>query len=609
MADTAPSTDLLRRVRTTPLRDLLRGRLSGRLDWRAVIAASGLPSVVRAAVHTVVRHTRLWRTEKVDVAEELLAHFADGVAAGFPAEQLVQEFGDPRAAAKLIRRGKVRNRPWVWHVLRGLGAAAAVLVLFYAGLAIYFYAGRPSIRVNYVARLNQSIEQTPLSRRAWPVYRDVLVTLPNLWQLPVCRYDRDGRHWPAMADWLRAHQDVVARIRSASALPALGFVLGANGSVNDPALFDEYTRRGAADNTSGFLLSTLLPELNPLRTLAIIVADDAKLACEQQDGRRFQADVVELDALAAQLRGGFLVSDFVSLGVQSLAYGTMAQSLARSPELLSDAELRDLAHWFSLPQVAADFIDLSDEQAGFEDFVQRAYTDDGHGSGRLTWRGLHLLSGINGQPATDLPPGISDPATMSAEAITPALALLGASRAQLLRQYDALIDELNQRMRQPLRDVKPGPKEREITRPQGRVDMIRFGFLLTAPPLPLQKLAEVPERALGQRDGLLVGISLEVFRRHHGHYPQQLDELVPALLPRVPDDRITGDPVKYRLIDGKPVVYSVGVDRIDDGGRPAQVGDVPDAMRAARWDKPDPMVRGDWVLYPPLIHTYKESDE
>jgi hypothetical protein len=74
-------------------------------------------------------------------------------------------------------------------------------------------------------------------------------------------------------------------------------------------------------------------------------------------------------------------------------------------------------------------------------------------------------------------------------------------------------------------------------------------------------------------------------------------------LPSVPADRITGDPVRYALVDGKPVVYSVGADRVDDGGRPAKPShgrSSTDPSAAAVWDVPPAKApRGDWVLYPP----------
>jgi len=99
---------------------------------------------------------------------------------------------------------------------------------------------------------------------------------------------------------------------------------------------------------------------------------------------------------------------------------------------------------------------------------------------------------------------------------------------------------------------------------------------------------------------------LEVFRREHGKYPESLSELVPQLLPEIPADRITGEPVRFRIVDSEPVVYSVGADRKDDGGRPAPAKSFEDGRRltesqtAALWDAQDSTPEGDWVLYPTL---------
>lgn len=119
------------------------------------------------------------------------------------------------------------------------------------------------------------------------------------------------------------------------------------------------------------------------------------------------------------------------------------------------------------------------------------------------------------------------------------------------------------------------------------------------------RLAAKAEALLGRRDGVEVGIALTLYRRRHGSYPTSLDALVPTMLPSVPVDRITGDAVRYRLIDGAPVAYSVGIDRDDDGGRPAtyRPGFSPDSQYAAQWFPGDyrrlqnPIPDGDWLLF------------
>src|SRR4029453_14835252 len=127
----------------------------GRLDLRRHLEASGLPPDVQQLLQRTVRRTRLWRLEKLEVTQELIAHFTDGMAAGRTADQLIREFGDETQAATLIRRAKRRNRPLPWQVARVIGLSMSALLVFYSGYAIYFFSGRPSPRINYVANINR----------------------------------------------------------------------------------------------------------------------------------------------------------------------------------------------------------------------------------------------------------------------------------------------------------------------------------------------------------------------------------------------------------------------------------------------------------------------
>jgi hypothetical protein len=63
---------------------------------------------------------------------------------------------------------------------------------------------------------------------------------------------------------------------------------------------------------------------------------------------------------------------------------------------------------------------------------------------------------------------------------------------------------------------------------------------------------------------------LELYHREHGKWPESLGELSPKYLPTLPADPITGKPLHYNVVNDRPIVYSVGVDGDDDGGRLAK---------------------------------------
>ncbi|HWB00090.1 MAG TPA: hypothetical protein VG713_16465, partial [Pirellulales bacterium] len=118
----------------------------------------------------------------------------------------------------------------------------------------------------------------------------------------------------------------------------------------------------------------------------------------------------------------------------------------------------------------------------------------------------------------------------------------------------------------------------------------------------ISHVASVAERSIQWRDATEVAIALVLFQRRHGAWPQTLDELVPDLLPAVPPDRFDGQPLRYIVRDRHPVLYSLGNDRDDDGGRPA--GSPNQAIPGAYGPVKHPMTGtehdGDWILWPPL---------
>ncbi len=173
---------MIRLMGTTPMRDWIRGRLSGRLDRERLIREAAFPAPINDLINRVVRNTRLWRLEKVDVTRELIAHFRDGLDAGADPAALATDFGDPVRAARLIRRAKRRNRPLPWRAMiytrNGLAAMLAVMVIIYIGLAARYFTGRATISRDYLAELNQPALSMPESDRAWPLYRDGMFLLP-----------------------------------------------------------------------------------------------------------------------------------------------------------------------------------------------------------------------------------------------------------------------------------------------------------------------------------------------------------------------------------------------------------------------------------------------
>jgi hypothetical protein len=102
-----------------------------------------------------------------------------------------------------------------------------------------------------------------------------------------------------------------------------------------------------------------------------------------------------------------------------------------------------------------------------------------------------------------------------------------------------------------------------------------------------------------QNDLLLAALALRAYRVEKGVYPTRLDELVTdGYLSRVPDDPFAppGMPLRYRRLPGgsKYLLYSIGPDGKDDGGKP--VSNKPNVGSGGQRRLLKEGARGDFVL-------------
>ncbi|MHC4713268.1 MAG: hypothetical protein ACYTAN_08375 [Planctomycetota bacterium] len=61
------------------------------------------------------------------------------------------------------------------------------------------------------------------------------------------------------------------------------------------------------------------------------------------------------------------------------------------------------------------------------------------------------------------------------------------------------------------------------------------------------------------------------FQGEHGKWPENLEALVPEFITKVPVDPFSGEGLVYRVFEDGIAVYSVGVNGVDDGGKPGFV--------------------------------------
>jgi len=584
---------VLIRLCRTPMRDVVRGRITGRLDLDAMIASVDLPDPLPQLVRDVTRRTWLNRLEKVTVAEELAGHFRDGLDQGGSPGELARDFGDPVQAARLIGRAKRRNRPLAYRVtVRSMQAACGLIgvaVLVYGIAAIRFFAGTPNPAVDYLQLVNAETLAAPLADRAWPEYRAAILSLERPPETKYRRTPRPGEPgWEVVEAYLVANRSAIERIRTAAALPVLGYEIGLAMAPGDEELWPPGGSRVAwlaRPRVFGFML----PHLAELRDLAPLLIDDARRAAFRGEPETTLANIEALQSMAEQILESGFILNHVGLSMLIRTERMARELLSDYPSLFSDEQLTSLAH--SLGGIAGSVpmrLSMEGERSAFADMVQHAYTDNGRGDGHLTSDGLKLF--LFWLDATR-------PPDRTALAAGPAFGMFGPSRAELTGKYDQLMAMVQADAMLPLWKRGKSPVEAEI-------DRIKSSFTESVRFLPLAlRMRELGRVSVGgevltQRvDATLVAIALQLYRRRHGEWPSELEALVPLFLPRVPPDRYDGGLLKYILRNGEPVLYVVGTDRDDDHGRTPPP---PNANRAGFWlplEEFDQVVHGNVVLH------------
>ena len=624
----ASASNWLSRAYYTPVSDALRGRLSARYDVRSEIAAAGLPAPLAQLIWNVVRATRLWRSERVDVARELIAHFSDGLASGRTAEKLTAEFGDPAQAARLIKKAKIRNRPLWWQLWRVASRlfllALAVGIVGYSALAARFYLGRPAAAHNFWHEMNAA-RRVPDDQRAWPLYRTAAIKLgkggfsgeATDWTAE----GPSGEHWNDLVALVERQRESLDLVRQGAERKSLGCYYG------DPS--DRQAAREARPNftlmsdtdpvadDNPVFVSMILDYVQVLRELHRLLAADTLVAAAAGDAQRAYQDLTASISMAGQIfqPRSTIIEQLVGIAMFSNALQTAGGLLEHYPQLFSETQLRDLAHTIAAYQGGKLSFDMSMEETGFDDVLQRLYTDDGHGDGRITPEGMvllhELLSNPNGSILDDLvAAGRTDRnATLVLYLVGPGVSTMVGSRRENRELYDSLTAEAGRVHAGPPwqwdRKAVEAPGQRLSEIEHHTIERIRYMPAITLAPY-LAGVYDAIERLTQNRDATEVAIALVLWQHRHGQWPADLSELVPDLLPAVPPDRLDGQPLRYAIRDGKPVVYSVGADRDDDGGRAAKGGEsgaptitfgklAPEKLQALQDADND----GDWILWPP----------
>jgi len=556
-----------------------------------------------------------------------------------------------------------RRRRWLKRGAVVVGVPLTLLVRVYLWYGVKVWIGVPRLSRDYAAEMRAAAEAIPEEQRAWPLLREAAMGIEQAPQvrephpeidenwLDLTRVEPRHLNWPRLVEYVECHEEQLELIRRAAERPFLGYT--DYGRFDDEFYAAYFGRQPEQVTRERATYLERLPQR--WRRSAVVewnlysggldfvvssgfwrahylLLADIRVAKWQRDAARISADVRAYCRLAWLSRecpesGGIARAwhrDFVDL---------VGAALDELLQHFTDSELRIIQEALSLDDPREI---IADALLGHRRYL-RIHLDSVYSEGPITggavqprvmwshWWTDWAKKGWERSNTTDLQLSwVGQPLIAAAFPSKREAERRMEEGLRVVEANESLPFWARSKIRLPAwrheesRQVAPGvfrnnerPAPIEYAWRQGRFFPNEF----------IGSMSGYIDQRGAARDGVVVGIALERFRRARGDYPYTLDELVPEFLESVPVDIYDGMPLRFTMAGPEsPVVYSVGTNRKDDGGMlvrwlpyhdddhdrnntAAQLLTLDELAekRAEDPDQFDERYRGDWILWPVIV--------
>jgi len=522
-----------------------------------------LPTSAAEFIKLVIKKMRYRKKVRRDVQVELEAHFEDELKDCAPdeereqkARQLIEEFGDVKLLAVLLRRAKKRCRPlWRKAVVRSL-QAVGIVILYILICSAPLFVGRPKVSVNYTDWLNdRGRAGRTESENAYPYYTRavaVSVKMPDVLIKSKVKWPADfnDMEMQQFSKWLNDNNKALELMIEGTNKPHYWAVY----QLTEAALIEGSIFDGSLKDLSGY--RQVARALN-WRSLYKAYSGEIESALD---------DCISLLRFGRHQEGkGLLIEQLVGIAIEALAHGSISMIIEKA-DVPADT-LKNIQEKLQNEYAKShDIINLDGEKAFLYDYIQRSFTDDGKGGGRMLARGAPLAVG-------DWKSGLWRFATLSYP-----------DRREVTRMVDRYYELAGQ-----LLDETPLQLERtDESEKLGEIAGESFLMKILAP--AHDRIVNLCWRVKTHRIAILTILALERYERDKGEYPENLCILVElGYLEKLPRDPYSDGPLVYKKTDDSFILYSLGENLSDDGGQVAHRDD----GRIKQWAN-----EGDWVFWP-----------
>ena len=522
-----------------------------------------LPTSAAEFIRHVIRKMRYRKKVRRDVQAELAAHFEDELKdfksdaeREQKARQLIGEFGDVKLLAILLRRAKKRCRPLWRKVLVRSFQAVGVVILYILICFAPLVLGRPKVSVNYADWLNErSRAGRAESQNAYPYYKQAVeasVKMPDVLIKSKVKWPADfnDTEMQQLLRWINDNKE------------AFDFLIEGTRKAHYWAVY----QRTETALIEGGIFDDSLKDLSGYRQVARALNWRSRYKAYKGDVESALDDCVSLVKFGRHQQGkGLLIEQLVGVAIENRAHGSISM-IVEEVDVPADT-LKNLQEQvqteFARPH---DVINLEGEKVFLYDYIQRSFTDDGKGSGRMLARGAPLAVG-------DWKTGLWRFATLS----YPDRREVTAKVDQYYELAEQLLDET------PLQLERTDESEK-----LGEIAGKSFLMKILAP--AHDRIVNICWRVKTHRIAVLTMLALARYEKEKSEYPESLDVLVElGYLKETPNDPYSDSSLVYKKTDESFILYSFGENLSDDGGRVARRDD----GRIKPWAS-----EGDWIFWP-----------
>ncbi len=483
-----------------------------------------------------------------------------------------------------------------------LGRVCILFVALWLGAMAYILSGKPVITAAPYEALIEDYLKTPPEQRAFPLYAE------GFHKMTPFSSDAQGLTWGAeptpkiaaeLQAWFAANQDALALVHEAAKRPVFAQVPGnlKFDALGKPLIDAEIAEcRTLLDQRR--ISSMLFPQLGQMRAQADLELRLAQWKAQHGDWQGFEEHVSCCLAMSRHLcQEKFLMSQLVGAGIRGITQQFLCLQLNQHPEM-PETCLARLFQAIHPKDIQCSFIG---EQLFCQDIGQRFFV----GNHRLKYPVLGddqiLVTIIDPSGWTPEPPLHKKTLIRCASP----LLFLTRDRRETFEDFGRSIFDPGERVCQDFYDfaAREDYKNADNRLMNGSLrQALRAPVAYSLARMTLPSLSYIPKAVIcrAHDDGLRLALACELNQRKNGAYPASLDELK-EWLPVLPLDPITRGPLHYKLVDGKPQIYSVGLDLDDDGGlRKYDLKDHMDKLNqnSLLRDKIPAPIDGDWILYP-----------